>query len=213
MTTLKRLTQARIPTSIGEFDLHLYDSPDDKDHLAITMGDLTNKEGILARVHSECFTGDVLGSRRCDCGPQLNLAMQMVAEAGEGVIIYLRQEGRGIGLLDKLRAYNLQDEGYDTVDANLLLGHEADERDYTVAALILADLSVQSVRLMTNNPAKIEALGELGIDVIERVPLKTDVHTDNLSYLQTKLKRMNHLFDAEDFLSAEPSRDNFDRPA
>jgi len=157
------------------------------------MGDVTGHADVLVRVHSECFTGDVLRSRRCDCGEQLHRAMLRIAEAGAGMVIYLRQEGRGIGLLNKLHAYNLQDQGYDTVDANLILGHQADERDYTVAALILQDWGVQSVSLMTNNPAKIESLRKLGMSVTERVPLQTDVTPDNAFYLRTKVERMNHL--------------------
>ena len=144
-------------------------------------------------MHSECFTGDVLGSRRCDCGEQLHSAMHAIAQAGQGVIIYLRQEGRGIGLRDKLRAYNLQDEGFDTVDANLLLGHQADERDYTVAARIMEDLGVQSVQLLTNNPTKIEHLKNLGIRISERIQMNPTIYADNASYLQTKVQRMNHL--------------------
>jgi len=188
------MASARIPTAEGEFQLCLYrNSRDDKEHLALVMGDVTGKVDVLVRVHSECFTGDVLRSRRCDCGEQLHRAMLRIAEAGAGMVIYLRQEGRGIGLLNKLRAYNLQDQGYDTVDANLILGHQADERDYTVAALILRDWGVQSVSLMTNNPAKIESLRKLGMSVTERVPLQTDVTPDNASYLRTKVERMNHL--------------------
>jgi GTP cyclohydrolase II len=192
--TIQRMASARIPTDLGEFQLCLYHTnQDDKEHLAYVMGDVREQAGLLVRVHSECFTGDVLGSRRCDCGPQLQRAMELVAEAGRGIIVYLRQEGRGIGLLNKLRAYNLQDDGYDTVDANLILGHQADERDYTVAALILQDWAVRSVRLMTNNPAKIESLRALGVPVLDRMPLQTDVHADNAGYLRTKAERMRHL--------------------
>jgi 3,4-dihydroxy 2-butanone 4-phosphate synthase/GTP cyclohydrolase II len=188
------MARARIPTGDGEFQLYLYaTNRDDKEHLAFVMGDVQGGTDLLVRVHSECFTGDVLGSRRCDCGPQLRRAMALIAQAGQGVIVYLRQEGRGIGLLNKLRAYNLQDEGYDTVDANLVLGHQADEREYTVAALILKDLGVQSIRLMTNNPAKIESLRALGVAVTDRMPLQTDVHEDNAGYLRTKVERMHHL--------------------
>jgi 3,4-dihydroxy 2-butanone 4-phosphate synthase/GTP cyclohydrolase II len=191
---IEHMACARIPTEYGEYQLCLYrNNRDDKDHLALVFGDVKGENGVLVRVHSECFTGDVLGSRRCDCGEQLQQAMQMIAEAGAGVIVYLRQEGRGIGLLDKLRAYNLQDQGYDTVEANLALGHEADERDYSIAALILQDLGVRSVRLLTNNPEKIACLETLGISVTERIALEGVVNDDNAYYLFTKAQRMNHL--------------------
>ncbi len=191
-----RRVSARLPTDLGEFQLYLYTSDmDHKEHLALVMGDLQGQSEVLTRVHSECFTGDVLSSRRCDCGEQLRYAMQAIAATGSGVIVYLRQEGRGIGLLDKLRAYNLQDQGYDTVEANLLLGHQADERDYTMAAGILADLGVQSIRLLTNNPLKINHLRQLGVQVIERVPVESTVNADNYQYLFTKAQRMHHLLD------------------
>jgi GTP cyclohydrolase II len=191
--TITRMTCARIPTAAGEFRLCLYlNDQNDKEHLALVMGDVAGQQDVLVRVHSECFTGDVLGSLRCDCGQQLQQALQLIAEEGRGVLIYLRQEGRGIGLLDKLRAYNLQDIGYDTVEANLLLGHQADERDYTVAALILKDLGVQSVRLLTNNPKKIESLQGLDIAVTARVPMQPRVTAENAVYLMTKAQRMDH---------------------
>jgi len=189
-----RKTSARIPTEVGEFQLCYYQNNlDEKEHLALVLGDIATGEPVLVRVHSECFTGDVLGSLRCDCGPQLNQAMQRIADAGAGIILYLRQEGRGIGLLDKLRAYNLQDDGYDTVEANLMLGHQADARDYTIAAHILRDLGVQAVRLLTNNPAKIEGLEQLGIPVVERVPMPPALNVENAAYLATKVERMRHL--------------------
>lgn len=188
------MVSARLPTSEGEFQLCLYHTNQDtKEHLALIKGQVQHISEVLVRIHSECFTGDLLGSRRCDCGEQLAASMQMIAEQGAGVLIYLRQEGRGIGLLEKLRAYNLQDEGYDTVDANLLLGHQADERDYTVAARILEDLGVLSIRLITNNPTKIQNLEKQNIIVAERVPIVPTVNGDNASYLQTKVQRMNHL--------------------
>ncbi|MBK8049220.1 MAG: GTP cyclohydrolase II [Anaerolineales bacterium] len=191
---LQRTTCARIPTPEGSFRLcHYTNTLDNKEHLALVMGDVVGGEAILVRVHSECMTGDVFGSLRCDCGEQLHAAMRAIAAAGRGVILYLRQEGRGIGLGAKLRAYNLQDEGYDTVDANLVLGHQADEREYWAAAGILADLNVQSIRLLTNNPAKIEHLRELGIRVVERVPVESSVHAENAAYLETKVRRMRHL--------------------
>jgi 3,4-dihydroxy 2-butanone 4-phosphate synthase/GTP cyclohydrolase II len=192
--TMTKKTSARVPTPEGEFQLALYMSnQDDKEHLVLIIGDVGTCQDVLVRIHSECFTGDVLGSLRCDCGTQLHHAMQLIAEEGTGILIYLRQEGRGIGMLDKLRAYNLQDMGYDTVDANLMLGHRADERDYTMAALILRDLGVLSVRLLTNNPLKIESLQALGISVTARVPLPPHITTHNATYLRTKVQRMRHL--------------------
>jgi GTP cyclohydrolase II (EC 3.5.4.25)/3,4-dihydroxy-2-butanone 4-phosphate synthase (EC 4.1.2.-) len=193
MYQMVRMECARIPTAEGEFQLCLYaNNQDDKEHLALVWGDVAGRRDVLTRVHSECFTGDVLGSLRCDCGEQLARAMGMIAVERAGIILYLRQEGRGIGLLAKLRAYNLQDIGYDTVDANLQLGHHADERDYTPAAHMLRDLGVESIRLITNNPAKVESLRELGITVTERVPLVPTVHKENASYLETKARRMRH---------------------
>jgi 3,4-dihydroxy 2-butanone 4-phosphate synthase/GTP cyclohydrolase II len=192
---VQNMVSARIPNDQAEFYLNLYhNNHDNKEHLAMVLGDVRGKSNVLVRLHSECFTGDVLGSRRCDCGEQLQFALQQIALEGEGVLVYLRQEGRGIGLLNKLRAYNLQDEGYDTVDANLMLGHQADERDYTVAARILEDLGIQSVRLLTNNPSKIDTLRELGMAVTERVPVEPTIYADNAQYLFTKVTRMNHMF-------------------
>ncbi|HXF63333.1 MAG TPA: GTP cyclohydrolase II [Caldilineaceae bacterium] len=189
-----RTTSARIPTAAGVFQLcHFIDTRHQKEHLALVMGEVAGQAGVLVRVHSECFTGDVLGSQRCDCGEQLHRAMRLIAQEGAGVLIYLRQEGRGIGLEQKLRAYNLQDQGYDTVDANLMLGHQADEREYSAAAAILADLQVRSIRLMTNNPAKIDHLTELGIRIEARVALEATVTRDNAAYLATKVERMRHL--------------------
>lgn len=193
------MTHTRIPTAEGAFELYLYhNNLDEKEHLALVLGDVKGDDAVLARVHSECLTGEVMGSLRCDCGEQLVRARQMIAAEGRGVIVYMRQEGRGIGLLEKLRAYNLQDQGHDTVDANLLLGHEADERDYSVAAGIFADLGVQSVRLLTNNPAKIEELEALGVRVKERVALHVETLTDDTrNYLFTKVTRMAHMLDLD----------------
>lgn len=209
---IRRTTCARIPTDEGVFQLcHYEDATDGKEHLALVMGEVEGERDVLVRVHSECFTGDVLGSQRCDCGEQLHLAMRLVAEAGRGVILYLRQEGRGIGLADKLRAYNLQDQGYDTVDANLMLGHQADEREYSAAAAILAELGVASVYLMTNNPAKIEHLTALGVVINGRIPLVSTVTADNAAYLATKVQRMQHLLtlthesDASETASGAPA--------
>lgn len=189
---IKQVESARIPTALGEFHLCLYANGDGKEHLALIMGEVEGHENVLVRVHSECFTGDVLGSSRCDCGDQLDRSLKLIADEGAGILIYLRQEGRGIGLLDKLRAYNLQDEGYDTVDANLLLGHQADEREYSIAAHILEDLDIRSIRLLTNNPIKVESLRALGIKIKARLPLEGHVTPENAGYLQTKAIRLNH---------------------
>jgi 3,4-dihydroxy 2-butanone 4-phosphate synthase / GTP cyclohydrolase II len=159
-------------------------------------------------MHSECFTGDVLGSRRCDCGEQLEEAIQRIQHEGEGIVVYLRQEGRGIGLLDKLRAYNLQDQGYDTVEANLLLGRQPDERDYSVAASILDELGAQSIRLMTNNPLKIDSLAAQGIAIDERLPMHSTVHADNAAYLFAKVQRMQHLLELDPLTAYIPSGRN-----
>ena len=192
---LERQVSARIPTHSGEFHMHLYLGNDDKEHLALVLGDVAGEKDVLVRVHSECLTGDVFGSQRCDCGEQLDRSLAMIAQEGAGVLIYLRQEGRGIGLLDKLRAYNLQDEGLDTIEANIALGHQADARDYGLAVQILDDLGVESLRLLTNNPKKIEELQALGIQVTERVPLQGAVNPENARYLLTKAARMQHMLD------------------
>ena len=191
---VERLTTARIPTAHGEFSLCLYaNNLDEKDHLALVMGEVQGQDSVLVRIHSECLTGDVLGSQRCDCRAQMEQALHTIAQEQRGVLVYLRQEGRGIGLRDKLRAYNLQDEGYDTVEANWLLGHKADERDYSMAAAILNELSLRSIRLLTNNPEKLQALRELGISVVDRVPLETEVTLENAEYLRAKANRLHHL--------------------
>jgi GTP cyclohydrolase II len=207
--SVTQMTRARIPTAEGEFYLCLYNSNQDpKEHLALVLGDVANVDDVLVRIHSECLTGDTLGSLRCDCGVQLHEAMRLIAREKRGMIIYLRQEGRGIGLLNKLRAYNFQDIGYDTIDANLLLGHEADERDYTLAALILNDLRINSVRLLTNNPAKIEGLQQLGITVTARVPLQSPATAENAAYLMAKAQRMNHLLNIESLSAALADKNN-----
>ena len=194
--SVRRLTSTRIPTVDGEFTLALYENDqDDKDHLALLYGDVEGESDVLVRIHSECFTGDVLGSLRCDCGEQLNASMRRIASEGAGVLLYLRQEGRGIGLLSKLKAYDLQDEGYDTVEANLMLGHSADERDYSIGASILRDLDISSIRLLTNNPEKVESLENHDIAVRERVPLPPHLNRHNTEYLQTKVQRMRHMLE------------------
>lgn len=197
--TIEDKVQTRIPTRHGEFILHYYsNSLDDKEHIAFVKGDVLGKNDVPVRIHSECFTGDVLGSRRCDCGEQLDIALRLIEQAGYGVLIYLRQEGRGIGLLKKLQAYNLQDLGLDTVDANLRLGHLADEREYDIAALILNSLQVLSIQLITNNPQKIDELTQLGVQVNNRIPIQPAVHHDNVDYLKTKADRMRHMLKVPD---------------
>ncbi len=192
---LTDVVQSRIPTRHGEFILHYYsNNRDNKEHIAFVKGDVKGKTAVPVRIHSECFTGDVLGSRRCDCGEQLDMALHLIDQAGLGVLLYLRQEGRGIGLLKKLQAYNLQDQGYDTVDANIELGHLADEREYDLAALMLESLGVESIALITNNPNKIEELTQLGVSVEKRIPIETHVHHDNQGYLITKVEKMRHMF-------------------
>jgi len=188
-----RLAETRLPTEFGEFTAYGYrDRIDGSEHIALVHGDL-GTEDVLVRLHSECLTGDVLGSRRCDCGPQLEAAMAAVTEAGAGIVVYLRgHEGRGIGLLHKLQAYQLQDEGQDTVDANLSLGFGEDERDYAAGAQILRDHGIVSVRLMTNNPDKSTQLEQYGVKVAERLPVVIRPTADNLRYLQTKAERMGH---------------------
>lgn len=202
----QRVVSSCLPTRHGEFDLHLYtNNLDDKDHLALVMGELVDHAPVLVRVHSECLTGEVLGSLRCDCGEQLDRSLELISEAGRGVLLYMRQEGRGIGLRDKLRAYNLQDGGLDTVDANLALGHQADARDYDLAALMLKDLGVTTISLLTNNPNKIEELQRLGIQVVERIPLQGEVTPENERYLSTKAARMQHLIDLPDPENSSPN--------
>lgn len=188
--------QAKLPTRWGDFTIHaLEKSSDNKEHIALSMGKLSANSTILVRIHSECLTGDAFSSLRCDCGPQLEAAMKKIAEQGEGVIVYLRQEGRGIGLINKIRAYALQDQGQDTVEANLNLGFKADQRNFKVAADILHALGVSKVKLMTNNPRKVDALTAANIEVVERVPLLFGRNPHNEEYLSTKLGKLGHLLD------------------
>ena len=185
---------ANMPTDNGTFKIVGFENHiDGKEHIALVKGDVAGKEGVTVRIHSECFTGDILGSLRCDCGSQLKTAMRRIDKLGEGVILYLRQEGRGIGLLNKLRAYNLQEEGMDTLDANLHLGFGADMRDYAVAAQMLKALGVKSIKLLTNNPLKINGLEEYGIPVVEREEIEIEHNKVNKIYLKTKKERMGHL--------------------
>ncbi|CPW35830.1 Putative riboflavin biosynthesis protein RibA2 [Mycobacteroides abscessus] len=207
---VQRIAEARIPTQHGEFRAVGYTSIyDDVEHVALVLGDISGPDGdgndVLVRVHSECLTGDVFGSRRCDCGPQLDAAMEMVAKEGRGIVLYMRgHEGRGIGLMHKLQAYQLQDAGEDTVDANLKLGLPADARDYGLGAQILVDLGVKSMRLLTNNPAKRVGLDGYGLHIIERVPLPVRANSENIRYLRTKRDRMGHdLADLDDHPEAD----------
>ena len=192
------VASSRLPTRHGEFSIHAFEDVETgKEHVALSMGDLSNGQPALARLHSECLTGDGFGSLRCDCGPQLEAAMRQVAEAGHGVILYLRQEGRGIGLVNKIRAYALQDAGADTVEANEQLGFGADLREYAMCGDMLRHLGVTQVRLMTNNPKKVAAVEANGVQVVERVPLISGLNPHNESYMQTKTDKMGHLLPDE----------------
>ena len=192
------IESSRLPTAWGEFDIHGFEDTEfSKEHIVLTMGNVSDGQPVLARVHSECLTGDTLFSLRCDCGPQLQGGLRAIAAEGRGVLLYLRQEGRGIGLVNKIRAYALQQAGADTVMANRLLGLPDDARDYAIAARMLQQMGVRQVRLLTNNPAKVDALRALGIDVVARVALHTPPNPHNRGYLETKAQRMGH-YAAED---------------
>ena len=191
---VERIETVKMPTEFGEFDLVLYRSKvDGQNHLALVRGNVAGKKDVLVRVHSECLTGDVFGSRRCDCGPQLHQAMRQIAEAGRGVIVYMRQEGRGIGLAPKIKAYKLQEQGYDTVEANEKLGFKMDLREYGLGAQILTDLGLKTIRLLTNNPKKLVGLGGYGLKVMEQVPIRVKPNPHNAKYLKTKQQKMGHL--------------------
>ena len=191
---VERVETVKMPTDYGDFDLHLYCSKiDGQHHLALVHGDVAGRQKVLVRVHSECLTGDVFGSRRCDCGSQLHQAMRQIAAAGCGVIVYMRQEGRGIGLAPKIKAYKLQEQGYDTVEANQKLGYEVDLREYGLGAQILVDLGLKTIRLLTNNPKKIVGLEVYGLKVIEQVPIRVKPNPHNERYLRTKREKMGHL--------------------
>src|ERR1017187_7077832 len=191
---VERIEVVKLPTEYGDFDLYLYKSKlDSQHHLALVCGEVAGKRNVLVRVHSECLTGDVFGSRRCDCGPQLHQAMRQVAEAGCGVVVYMRQEGRGIGLAPKIKAYKLQEQGYDTVEANQKLGFDMDLREYGLGAQILVDLGLKTIRLLTNNPRKVVGLEGYGLEIVEQVPIKVKPNIHNARYLNTKRDKLGHL--------------------
>nr|WP_205396083.1 GTP cyclohydrolase II [Streptococcus lutetiensis] len=185
--------KVKLPSSYGDFDLQLFEDEEKREHVLLSKGDLTTDEPLLLRLHSECLTGDIFGSLRCDCGEQLHAAMEKIDQVGRGAILYLRQEGRGIGLKNKLKAYQLQEEGLDTYEANLELGFAPDERDYQIAADILSFLDIKQVKLLTNNPDKLEQLEMAGIEIVERLPLQMPAHQENKAYLQTKQEKFHHL--------------------
>ena len=191
---VERIETIQMPTDYGDFDLHLFRSRiDGQHHMALVRGDVAGKANVLVRVHSECLTGDVFGSRRCDCGPQLHQAMKQIADAGRGVLVYMRQEGRGIGLPAKIKAYKLQEQGLDTVQANEKLGFPMDLREYGLGAQILSDLGLKKIRLLTNNPRKLVGLAGYGLEITEQVPIRVHPNPHNARYLETKRKKMGHL--------------------
>ncbi|WP_051318394.1 bifunctional 3,4-dihydroxy-2-butanone-4-phosphate synthase/GTP cyclohydrolase II [Cohnella thermotolerans] len=209
---IKREVEVRMPTDFGEFKAVAYTNDvDDKEHVAFVKGQIDSSKPVLVRVHSECLTGDVFHSHRCDCGPQLAAALRQIDEAGSGVLLYMRQEGRGIGLINKLRAYQLQEQGLDTVDANIKLGFPPDLRDYGIGAQILKDLGVRTIRLLTNNPRKIKGLEGHGLRVVERVPLQMQENEDNARYLRTKKAKLGHLLSFEEDKEPVLANDNIEQ--
>ena len=191
---IKNSSKCSLPTKYGEFSMIGYENTlDDKEHIALVMGDLNLHEPVVVRVHSECLTGDTFHSLRCDCGEQLDQAMQNISENGSGVLLYMKQEGRGIGLINKIKAYDLQDKGMDTVEANLALGFPDDMRDYGIGAQILSDLGIKKIKLMTNNPKKLSGLSGYGLDIVERVPIQIDCNQKNEKYLKTKKQKLGHI--------------------
>ena len=195
-TRVRCAVEIRLPTPFGEFRLRAYENDiDELTHLALVMGEPEDNEDVLVRVHSACLTGDALHSLRCDCGTQLGAAMAQIAREGEGVLVYMQQEGRGIGLLNKMKAYNLQDEGLDTVEANQRLGFAPDLRDYGIGAQILKDLGLRRIRFMTNNITKVVGLQGFGLEIVERVPIEIEPNGHNERYLNTKREKLNHIFE------------------
>jgi len=192
---IRKTVEANLPTKFGSFKVIAYEDRKNVPHLAIIKGNLTNKSGVLVRVHSSCLTGDALGSLRCDCGPQLQKALEIIGKEG-GVLLYMSQEGRGIGLINKIAAYHLQDHGMDTVEANLKLGFKADLRDYTIGAQILADLRLKKIMLLTNNPKKIVGLEGYGLEIVKRVPLEVSPSKTNVKYLRAKKEKLGHVISA-----------------
>ena len=189
-------SQAKLPTTFGDFSIRVFhEDSTGFDHVALTLGDMTGPDPVLIRVHSECLTGDAFGSLRCDCGSQLEEAMRLIAKEGIGVIVYLRQEGRGIGLLNKIKAYHLQDKGADTVEANEQLGFDPDVRDYSICGYIFNHLGISDVRLLTNNPKKVQALKDMGVTVSERLSIQTGENSHNEAFLAVKARKLGHLFE------------------
>ncbi|MFC2564536.1 MAG: GTP cyclohydrolase II [Neisseria sp.] len=189
---IKYIASCRLPTEWGVFTMHGFEEADGQEHIALSMGDFSDGLPVLSRIHSECLTGDALFSQKCDCGPQLKAAMQAVQKEGRGIIVYLRQEGRGIGLINKIRAYRLQDQGLDTVEANLKLGLPVDARDFSLAKHIYDHLGVHEIKLLTNNPEKISTLQQAGISIVERIPLQVGENSENERYLHTKAEKLGH---------------------
>ena len=189
---IKYIASCRLPTEWGVFTMHGFEEADGQEHIALSMGDFSDGLPVLSRIHSECLTGDALFSQKCDCGPQLKAAMQAVQKEGRGIIVYLRQEGRGIGLINKIRAYRLQDQGLDTVEANLKLGLPVDARDFSLAKHIYDHLGVHEIKLLTNNPEKISTVQQAGISIVERIPLQVGENSENERYLHTKAEKLGH---------------------
>lgn len=198
-TLIRKTTQAKLPTKYGNFKVICYEDCNKGQHLALVKGNIANKKDVIVRVHSKCLTGDALGSLRCDCGAQLEKALKVISQKG-GVLLYMEQEGRGIGLMNKIAAYHFQDHGMDTVEANIKLGFKADARDYTIGAQILKDIGLSTIKLLTNNPRKIEGLEKYGLKITERIPIIAEYNTSNKKYLATKKEKLGHFFEQKGFV-------------